>query len=249
MGKMRNDSDEKTLLPCNTGDSLGQQAWEEQIRDHKLQALRRFEDGDPALTAADLMLVAEMGQAAAESLRALVGRPSLPEVSATSRWSRYPVEDLVDEVDKQSTPKAKGEVLEALMCKVIQFVPGFRVHRTRVRTKTEEIDIEVINGSDDPVWRREGALLLVECKNWSKKCGKNEFVVFKEQLRNRKLRCTCGFLIAWNGFAGTVSREMLRGSAEELLVIPVAGPEIACAVRARDIPGLLRRAWDGALML
>jgi hypothetical protein len=55
----------------------------------------------------------------------------------------------------------------------------------RVLTATEEIDIRIQNASDDPVWKRESALLLAECKNWTSKCGKDEFTLFKDTLRNR----------------------------------------------------------------
>lgn len=55
----------------------------------------------------------------------------------------------------------------------------------RVRTETEEIDISTLNSSDDPRLLREGALVLAECKNWSGRCGKNEFVVFRAKLENR----------------------------------------------------------------
>jgi hypothetical protein len=40
-------------------------------------------------------------------------------------------------------------------------------------------------------------------KNWTGKCGKNEFVTFHTKLENRSQRCTLGFLISWNGFSGS----------------------------------------------
>jgi hypothetical protein len=83
-----------------------------------------------------------------------------------------------------------------------------------IRTETEEIDISVVNDSAEPRLRGEGALILAECKNWTRKCGKNEFVVFHAKLENRSQRCTLGFLISWNGFKETVTKEMLRGSRD-----------------------------------
>jgi hypothetical protein len=38
-------------------------------------------------------------------------------------------------------------------------------------------------------------------------------------------RCTLGFLISWNGFASTVTKEMLRGSREQILVVPLMGED------------------------
>lgn len=117
------------------------------------------------------------------------------------------------------------------MCRLFASVTGFTV-TGRIRTETEEIDIAVLNDSADPRLRREGALILLECKNWSAKCGQDEFVLFHRKLENRGQRCTLGFLISWNGFAGTITKEMLRASREELLVVPIAGENIRSAVRS-----------------
>ena len=100
-----------------------------------------------------------------------------------------------------------------------------------------------------PRLRREGAVILAECKNWSGKCGKNEFVVFRSKLENRSQRTTLGFLISWNGFADTVSKEMLRGSREDLLIVPLAGDDLRRAVRDGDFSSVMLRAWDRAVAL
>lgn len=117
----------------------------------------------------------------------------------------------------------------------------------RGRTETEEIDIRVINGSEDPVWKREGALLLVECKNWSSKCGKDELVLFEEKLRNRRSRCSCGLLVSWNGFAKTVTKE-LRGSTGDLVIIPIEGRDVRAAVRDRSFASVPARLWESATL-
>lgn len=74
-------------------------------------------------------------------------------------------------------------------------------------------------------------------------------MIFREKLENRNQRCTLGFLVSWNGFAGTVSKEMLRGSREDLLVVPVSGEDIRSAVRAGDFAAALVSWWDRAVTL
>ena len=96
---------------------------------------------------------------------------------------------------------------------------------------------------------REGALILAECKNWTSKCGKNEFVVFCAKLENRSRRCTLGFLISWNGFSETITKEMLRGSREEILVVPITGEHIRLSVRSGDFAEVLLECWDRAVNL
>jgi hypothetical protein len=119
----------------------------------------------------------------------------------------------------------------------------------RVRTETEEIDISALNDSSDARLRREGALILAECKNWTGKSGKNEFVTFHAKLENRSHRCTLGFLISWNGFSGTVTKEMLRGSREQILVVPVTGEDVRKAVRSGDFVTTLLQCWDKSVNL
>jgi Restriction endonuclease len=164
-----------------------------------------------------------------------------------SGWGQLTLDQLLDEIDRQKTMDAKGRVLEELVCKLLETVPGFRVGG-RVRTETEEIDIRVINGSEDPVWKREGALLLVECKNWSSKCSKDEVVLFEEKLRNRRSRCSCGLLISWNGFAKTVTKELLRGSTGDLVIIPIDGKNLRTAVRDGSFVSILAHLWESATL-
>jgi hypothetical protein len=86
-------------------------------------------------------------------------------------------------------------------------------------------------------------------KNWSGKCGKNEFVIFREKVENRNRRCSLGFLISWNGFADTVTKEMLRGTREETLIVPLTGQDIRAGVRDGDFAKVLLAAWDKAVTL
>lgn len=65
-------------------------------------------------------------------------------------------------------------------------------------------------------------MILVECKNWTKKpAGKNEYVAFREKLENRRGRAKLGFFISGKGFAKTFGLEDLRNSKTDLLIVPV----------------------------
>ena len=119
----------------------------------------------------------------------------------------------------------------------------------RIRRKTGEIDVPILNDSANPQLRREGALILAESKNWSAKYGKDEFVLFHIKAENRVRRATLGFLISWNGFAGTITKEMLRGNREECLIVPMTGNDIRTAVRASNFPKVLLRCWERAVTL
>lgn len=173
----------------------------------------------------------------------------ISEIAARlSDWGSTSTDGLLNAVGAASSADAKGRALEELCARLFAEVPGFTIQQ-RIRTQTEEIDIAIINGSGEPRLSREGALVLVECKNWSGRCGKNEFVLFQEKMRNRSRRCTLGFLVSWNGFAGTVTKEMLRGSHEELLIVPISGADLRVAVRDANAQAALLKLWDRAVLL
>ena len=165
----------------------------------------------------------------------------------TSSWGDFSLKELIQAVENAQSSNEKGLALEELIVRLFDETPDFKVNDIRVRTETEEIDIVLLNKSDDPRYKRESALLLVECKNWSSKIGKNEFVIFKEKIENRRNRCTLGFLISWNGFTDTFTKEMLRGSREQVLVIPIDGKDIIFAIQKQNFTQVLLNAFDNAV--
>jgi hypothetical protein len=185
---------------------------------------------------------------AAEQAADEVGQRIAEVAARLSGWGSETLDALVDAVETASSADDKGRTLEELCSRLFASVPGFFV-TGRVRTETEEIDISLLNDSAEPRLRREGALILAECNNWTSKCGKNEFVVFRAKLENRSQRCTLGFLISWNGFSDTITKEMLRGSREEILVVPITGEDIRLSVRSGDFAKVLLRCWDRAVNL
>jgi len=192
--------------------------------------------------------IADEVEEAAEQAADEVGQRIAEVAARLSGWGSESLDGLVDAVEKAASADDKGRTLEELSSRLFASVAGFTV-TGRVRTETEEIDITVLNDSTEARLRREGALILAECKNWSGKCGKNEFVLFHQKVENRSRRCTLGFLISWNGFSQTITKEMLRGSREEFLVVPITGEDIRMAVRSGDFAAALLRCWDQAVNL
>jgi hypothetical protein len=186
----------------------------------------------------------EAAQRAADEVGARIAQVA----ARLSGWGSEPLDKLVEEVETATSTDDKGRSLEELASRLFEQVPGFSV-TGRLRTATEEIDISILNDSADPRLRRESALILAECKNWNSKCGKDEFVIFREKLENRNRRSSLGFLISWNGFTTTVTKEMLRGSREETLIVPVSGQEVRAAARSGNFHEGLVACWDRAVTL
>lgn len=136
------------------------------------------------------------------------------------------ISGLYDTVFTEETNR-KGKALETLIVALFSSVEGFNVIDSNVNTQTEEIDVVIRNESTHLTWQKEKSLILVECKNWhSKRVGKNEFVVFKDKLENRTGRCSLGFLVCVEEFAETITKEMLRSSKTDLLVVPIDGEKL-----------------------
>ena len=185
---------------------------------------------------------------AADDTSAQVGKLVAAVAQRVSGYGAHTLDKLIEFVETAGTSDEKGRALEELSARLFETLPGLSV-RSRVRTASEEIDLQVLNDSSDPRLRREEALILAECKNWSGKCGKDELVLFRQKVENRHDRCSLGFLISWRGFATTVTREMLRGSRERILVVPVDGPAIRTAVRDGEATRVLLEAWTKAVDL
>lgn len=183
-----------------------------------------------------------------DQISAEVGKQIAAIAARVSGWGSRSLDALVQTVDTATTADDKGRSLEELCSRLFESVKGLTV-TNRIRTATEEIDISILNDSEDPRLRRESAILLAECKNWMGKCGKDEFVIFREKIENRNQRCNLGFLISWNGFATTVTKEMLRGSREETLIVPVMGKDLRKAVREGNFLKVLVECWETAVNL
>lgn len=106
----------------------------------------------------------------------------------------------------------------------------------------------VVNGSDEPRWRHGTPLVLVEFKNWSGKCGKNEIVQFRDKLENRSGQCRLGFLVSWGGFAQTLTKDQLRNSKGDAVIVPLERKDLEEACASGDVLATLCRVWDAAVL-
>jgi hypothetical protein len=157
------------------------------------------------------------------------------------------ISELVARVDAVESPADKGAALESLMEALFAHVPGFVVYDRDLRTATEELDLVILNDSADPIFSKDGAIILVECKNWATKSGRPELSLLEGKMRNRFNRCTLAFFISWSGFAETVQREMLRLSRDNYLIVCLVGNDVRRAALSDNFPEFLRQAALQAL--
>ncbi|HET6325901.1 MAG TPA: response regulator [Planctomycetaceae bacterium] len=216
--------------------------WRSLIRGRKVVAFEKFLSTPEELTQADVLLLSEINQGLMQRLLSAV-----PAAAPTATpWSNLTTAQLARAVPHQSTSAQKGECLEELMLRLFNSCPGFEA-KTRVRTKTEEIDLFILNGSNVAPWRDMGPVLLAECKNWSSKCGVPEYTHFESKVRSRYGQCKCGFFISWNGFAETFTEQRLRASREGLLIIEIEGTDAEEGAIRGSFDTVLRRLWEGSV--
>lgn len=146
-------------------------------------------------------------------------------------------------VERASTSDLKGRSLEELVCKLFLTIPGLMV-MTRVKTATEEIDLGIFNDAAAGFLASERAVIIAECKNWSGKCGRNEFSLLEKKAENRRDRCSLCFLISWNGFASTIEKELLRSSRQRLVIVPLTGNDLRRAVADSNFIEVIESAWQ-----
>lgn len=141
--------------------------------------------------------------------------------------------ELISKVKSAQKIEDKGKYLEELIARFFSEIEGFKIIE-RKRTKTEEIDIVIVNNSERNFWKSESNLILVECKNWDKPAGKNEYVAFREKLENRRGRAKLGFFVSTNGFAKTFTLEDMRNSKADLLIVPIDLGQIINIIETSD---------------
>ena len=141
--------------------------------------------------------------------------------------------ELISKVKSAQKIEDKGKYLEELIARFFSEIEGFKIIE-RKRTKTEEIDIVIVNNSERNFWKSESNLILIECKNWDKPAGKNEYVAFREKLENRRGRAKLGFFVSTNGFAKTFTLEDMRNSKADLLIVPIDLEQIINIIETSD---------------
>jgi len=112
-----------------------------------------------------------------------------------------------NKVKNAKTNKEKKDTLEDLAEFLFNSIERIEVIAKDARTSAEEIDLILKNESDDSFWRQFGTPLLVECKNWSRKIGTDEVIIFKDKLDTAGTKV--GILIAVKGITGTKRKDAM----------------------------------------
>ena len=155
-------------------------------------------------------------------------RTSLTELLIIANW---------DEVFKATDKQKKGWYLESLVGHLLRTIPGWSVSE-REGTSTEEIDLVVLNESNDGFWRQRSSFILFECKNWGvehRKPGRSEYDAFYCKLLRRTADyCRLGFFVSLNGVSKDFEKEASRSGGEGPVVVTVDSSALWAWICAED---------------
>lgn len=130
-----------------------------------------------------------------------------------------------------------GLALEYTSKLLLESCAGFESTWHSFRTSNEENDLVCLNQSDHPFWRRQGLVILVECKDYGKKKpGDNERGRLERKILRRGGQSTVGIFISKSGFAKTFFTKPttpVPGGGLPI-IIPVDGEELWSWVEAVD---------------
>ena len=150
-------------------------------------------------------------------------------------------EALLSRLNTAQSANQKGKALEDLMLRLLNSVEGFE-GVLRTRSATEEFDIEILNSCADPLWRASGPLVVVECKNRTTKADKNDVVILRDKVKNRRGRCNVGILVSLEGFTSAAIEHERRSSNGDVVVLMLDRAAVSDAVR-RGVLSVLNEAY------
>lgn len=162
-------------------------------------------------------------------------------------YSQATIQRFFQTAGAATTAAEKGKALEDLACYLFEMIPGLALsHRNAMNAyDTEEIDVAFWNEQYADGLKSLNALILVECKNWSKPIGSMEVSWFLTKIRNRGL--DFGILVAASGITGTAGDRdaahdvVSKALADGIRLILITRQEIEQLATSEDLVVLVKR--------
>lgn len=136
-------------------------------------------------------------------------------------------------VTTETHKQKKGRALEDLLCLLFRSIPGLEDIQQNNRSQGEEIDLVVTNRSNDPFWKKESTIFLVECKNWMTPVDPTEIDRFFEKMRRRYGRCKLGFFVAPEGFTKGARDDVRDRRREDAVCALLTRPDLERLIQAK----------------
>ncbi len=149
--------------------------------------------------------------------------------------------------DQAGTHDARGKALEDLACYLFGRIPGVSITERNALNAfaTEEIDVALWNEQDPAGLKSFNAVILVECKAWSKPVGSEQVAWFLKKLENRGL--DFGLLLAMAGVTGDAQDrgqahyEVAMALPKKIRLVVITRAEIEALSTTDELVELIRR--------
>jgi len=159
-----------------------------------------------------------------------------------SQFSQQQVARLLRLCEDRASRARRGQALEALMCHLLETIPGMRVYARDHRdfAQSQEIDIALWNDRLHFL----PSVILVECKNWNSHVGSVEIRAFEGKLRDRGL--PFGILVAPKGIAGnptelTSAHNVVSGALRDgIRIIVLTRTDIESVISGADLEEIFK---------
>lgn len=172
----------------------------------------------------------ELLRAKLRAVTELLRERRLGELTASDR--EHLLVQLYQELRQERERAKKGALLEELTLLLFKTIPGFYNAQSRLRSAAEELDLVVANESDDKLWSQEGTVIIVECKNWSRKTEREELDKLALKMLRRGDRCRLGFFVAVGGFSAGFANTAAAPPVRNELIVPIGPDELRALVEA-----------------
>ena len=140
--------------------------------------------------------------------------------------SQKKVRNFVDRSRRARKTKTQGQIVEDLVCYLVESVPGISVTKRNILNAyhSEEVDVGIWNEKSASGFYFLPNTILIEAKNWSAAVGSQDVVSFIAKLKARGLEF--GFLVALNGITGsqqdiTAARDHIRQALHDRISVVV----------------------------
>lgn len=140
----------------------------------------------------------------------------------------------------ETNSNRKGRALEQVLVCLFRSLPGLSEVQSNRRNNVEEIDLVVANESPDPFWQKLGAILLVECKNWSRSVGPAEVSRLADELRSRPAMSKLGFLVSMGGLSEGTKEKLRLVQAQGMWIVPLQSDDVEQLVLSETRATLLK---------
>ena len=136
----------------------------------------------------------------------------------------------------------KGRQWENAAEYVMAQIKGLAVSGKRVRVGTQEIDLSMVNVSQDGELWEMGAYILVECKNWKRKAG-------VPVIRNLGHICSLkgnktAVLFAANGVTADAQKEVQRLAQHGIYILCISRDEMMDLHSGQSCRDLIQMKWE-----